>query len=102
MISEADLAVLRSHVGSEPPDEDLRLRYERTGSVERTAYEILRGRYADMLANPAKWSVDGDFTKDHTENLKALQGQLASLEPSVNPEAGAMTTSRLVRAGRSR
>jgi hypothetical protein len=107
-LSLGDLAVVRSHVGqtTPPSDDDLRVIYDRLGSPEATALEVLRGRLADMLANPARFTVDGDYTSDHAANIKGLTVKIAELESAVqrieDPTAGMVSTTRLVRAGRSR
>jgi hypothetical protein len=107
-LSAGALAVVRSHVGSivPPSDADLHAVYDRLGSPEATALEVLRGRLADMLANPTKFSADGDFSESYEANIKALQAQIGGLEKVV-PETvggamGLVTTTRMVRAGRSR
>jgi hypothetical protein len=103
-----ELAIVRSHVGSTvpPSDDDLRLIYDRVGSPEATALEVLRGRLADMLANPARFTADGDYTESYEANIKGLMAKIAELESVVqrieDPTAGMVTTTRLVRAGRSR
>jgi hypothetical protein len=105
-----ELAVVRSHVGSTvpPSDDDLRVIYDRVGSPEATALEVLRGRLADMLnpANPARFTADGDYTSDHAANIKGLTVKITELEAVVqqieDPTAGMVSTTRLVRAGRSR
>jgi hypothetical protein len=107
-LSAGDLSVVRSHVGSTSPptDADLHAAYDRLGSPEAVALEVLRGRLADMLANPTKFTADGDFTESYEANIKALQAQIATLEKVVPDTAGGamglLTTSRMVRAGRAR
>jgi hypothetical protein len=108
VIPEADLAAIREWVGSQPPDESVRVIYERRGTVEATALAILRARRADFIQRAAKFSADGDFSEDTATNIKALDRDIASLEAMVpSTEGGAsdlgmVTTSRLVRAGRGR
>lgn len=103
-----ELAIVRSHVGSTvpPSDDDLRLIYDRVGSPEATALEVLRGRLADMLANPARFDATGDFSEGYEANIKGLTAKIAELEAVVqrieDPTAGMVTTTRLVRAGRAR
>lgn len=99
---------IRRHIGtaSPPTDAELIAAYDRLGSAEAVALPILETRLADMVDNPAKWSVDGDFDRDHTENLKALRAKVAELQGIV-PDAsgdlvGHLSTARMVRAGRGR
>lgn len=84
-LSVADLAWVRSEIGSTSPptDADLDGKYDRLGSPVEVAIEVLRGRLADFLAAPAKWSLDGEFDSDGSANIKALSSQIARLEASM-------------------
>lgn len=101
-MTEGELAVIRSHIGAtQPPtDQALSLAFDRLGSSEAVALEVLRGRLADMLANPTKFRAEGDFSDDYSTNVDVLSKKVAALEAELG--VGGVTTSRLVRAGRAR
>lgn len=105
MALDADvLAGIREHVGSTPADGDLETRYDRHGSVARVALEVIRERLADVLANPASLSVDGDYTEGWTANIRALERKQTQLEQLVAEEndAQALPVAHLTRADRRR
>lgn len=115
MPTSAQLAVIRSYCGSDVGADgdsidaiDVDDRLNRLGSSHAVALEILRQRRADMAMSPAKISVDGDFSQDATESIKALDRDIATLEAIVGREngTGAASTSLMVRrserAGRCR
>lgn len=103
-ITADDLAVIRSHVGSTPNDADLTARWERLGTVEKVALEVLRGRLADLLAAPASLRVDGDYSESWGKNIDALRVKVRELEAAVasGGTPGAVHVAHLTRAGRSR
>lgn len=98
-ISAGVLLVIRSRIGTATPptDADLARSFERLGSADAVALEVLQGRYADALAGPAKWSVDGDFSIDNTAVIAALSKQVAALEGAVG-DSPVMTVRSLRRA----
>ena len=98
-MTEAELAQVRAIIGStEPPsDADLAAAYGRLGSVDAVALEVVEGRYANLIAGPAKWSVEGDFSVDNTETIKRLAGVIADIKGRLNT-APTMTVHSLTRA----
>lgn len=98
-----DLAKVRQMVGSATPptDADLDAIYDRLGKVDDVALEVLQGRFAGLLAGPAKWAVEGDFSIDATANIAALRQQITRLQDSAG-EAPVMTVHSLTRADRCR
>lgn len=84
-LSFADLAAIRARIGAATPptDTDLAVAFDRLGSADAVALEVMRGRYADALAGPAKWSVEGDFSIDNTATIAALSRQVAALEGDI-------------------
>jgi len=98
------LAGIRAHVGTSPDDSDLEGRWDRHGSVEAVALEVLRGRLADMLAHPADLSVEGDYAERWAKNIDVLSKQVGALAAAVaaGATAGAVSVTRLTRASRSR
>lgn len=108
-LDTAVLAALRSWVGTDPTDPtdaDLEQRHGRLGNVEAVALEILRGRLADMVREPARFQVDGDAGWSYEKNLEQLRADVAELTTLVaataGTGAGVLSVGRLVRAGRGR
>lgn len=83
--------------GTPPSDDDLATAYDRLGSTNAVALEVLQGRYADALSGPQKWSVEGDFSIDNTETVKALAKQVAELK-AILGTGGVMTAHCLTRS----
>lgn len=100
-ITSADpiIIAIRALIGSATPptDDDLYDIYERLGTVDAVALEVMRGRYADALAGPAKWSVEGDFSIDNTAVIAALSKQVAALEGVVG-ESPVLTVHSITRS----
>lgn len=98
-LNTADLAWIRSEIGSgEPPtDDDLSAAYDRLGTALDVAVEVLAGRYADLVSSPAKWAVEGDFSIDNTATITALARQLAALRAQQGTEP-TLTVNSLTRA----
>lgn len=106
MATATQLAILRSFCGSDVGadgdpfdliDVDARLA-DCGGSAHTVALQILRQRRADLVMG-GKQDVDGDFSIDPTESIKALDRDITTLEGIVGNEAGTgtATTSLLVR-----
>ena len=96
-----DLAAIRALIGSKTPptDADLTLAFDRLGSVNAVALEVLEGRYADLISSPAKWAVEADFSVDNTETIKHLAGVIADIKGRLNT-APAITVHSMTRADR--
>lgn len=60
-------------------------RYALLGSARAVALSILRQRLADLLAQPASVTVSGVVGVTYTENIKALERQIALLESGEPP-----------------
>ncbi|WP_432033721.1 hypothetical protein [Streptomyces antibioticus] len=78
-LSEAEYAYLRSELG-ETDRADLEGRYQRLGSLEAVAVEVLRERKAALVSDPLAVTVQGIATVNNAENVKALERQIAALE----------------------
>ena len=111
MALDADvLALLRVWVGSAPADAteravqeaDFEARYDRLASVEAVALEVLRQRRADILADPAKGSIDGDASWDWQANIERLDGDIARLERIVETPGSTLQVGRIVRTRATR
>jgi hypothetical protein len=100
------LAAIRDHVGHEEPPTDVELSqaWDRLATVEAVALSVVRQRLAALRARPARLSVDGDYTEDFADTIRALERQEAALVAAVaaGGRTGVVTVSRLTRAGRSR
>ena len=94
-VLDPHVSEIRSHIGITVPPSDAALTaaYARLGSVEAVAAEILRQRRAELLANPLKFSLDGDYSEDRTENVKALERLIDSLDAAVVTPTEAASTS---------
>lgn len=98
VISDADLTVLRAALGPEPADTELAILLERLGSVDAVVAQVIDGRLAAMLAQPAKASLEGDLSWDNTAGIKALSEASSRLRNAVHgPRVG-----RLYRTDRER
>ncbi|MET9035308.1 hypothetical protein [Streptomyces mirabilis] len=79
MLTDIQYAYLRSELGEADRD-DLDARYERLGTVEAVAIEVLRERKAMLVSDPLAVTVQGVATVNNAENVKALERQIAALE----------------------
>lgn len=103
--TEAELAAIRDHVGDQPPDADLQELWNRLGDVDAVALAVIRRRRAEMLARPARLTVEGDYTEEWTRNLDALAAQEAALAAAVSTgdaDPGIVRVATLRRSGRTR
>jgi hypothetical protein len=98
-IDSADLAAIRARIGHKTPPSDAELAgaLDRLGSPEAVALEVLQGRYAEMIAGPAKWAVEGDFNLDNTASIKALEAVIGELSASQGT-AATLTVGGFVRS----
>ncbi len=108
MLSTDQLATIRRWCGSKVGGDgdvidgtDLEERIGRCGSAEAAALEVLGQFRADIVTgNPTSWTITGDQSENWTENLKALDAQIAQLERICN--AGSVSVSTISRARPSR
>lgn len=102
-----EISAIRAHVGSEPDDANLGERFDRLGSVELVAEEVIRTRLADLVAGEAlKVDVHGDYSEDATGNVEALTKALTGLSPvtgsTVFPALPTLTMGQLLRPDQGR
>lgn len=71
---------LLSQLGTATDTADLDDRYTRLGNARAVAIEVLYQRKADLLAQPASVAVSAVVSVTYTENIKALERQIAFLE----------------------
>ncbi|MEW2267809.1 hypothetical protein [Streptomyces sp. NPDC047868] len=73
-------AWLLAQLGEDTSITDLEIRYTRLGTGRAVALEVLRGRLAAFLKNPATVNVSSVIGVGYAENIKALERQIALLE----------------------
>lgn len=76
---------LLSQLGTATNTADLDTRYTRLGTARAVALEILYQRKADLLAQPASVNVSSVVSVTYTENIRALERQIALLESGEPP-----------------
>lgn len=84
-MDDATLSWLLAQLGTATDTTDLEARYARLGTARAVAIEVLTQRRADLLAQPASLGVSGVVTIAYTENIKALERQIALLEAADAP-----------------
>ncbi|MFF9403474.1 hypothetical protein [Streptomyces sp. NPDC014744] len=84
-LTDAEYAYLRSELG-EADRPDLDARYQRLGSLQAVAIEVLRKRRAALVSDPLAVTVQGVATVNNAENVKALERQIAALEDNAPNE----------------
>ncbi|QBJ94428.1 hypothetical protein D0Z67_29090 (plasmid) [Streptomyces seoulensis] len=78
-------AWLLSQLGRATDLSDLNTRYLRLGTARAVALEVLRERYADMLAQPTGVTVTNVVAVNFTANLAALERKITALEAGEPP-----------------
>jgi hypothetical protein len=76
-------AWLLAQLGETTPTADLAARYARLGTARAVALEVLRGRLAAFLQQPATVNVSSVVGVGFAENIKALERQIAGLEDGI-------------------
>lgn len=66
---------------------DLEARYTLLGTARAVAISILTQRKADLIAQPASVNVSSVVGVTYTENIKAIERQIALLEAADAPPA---------------
>ncbi|MFE0642100.1 hypothetical protein ACFW2Y_10905 [Streptomyces sp. NPDC058877] len=85
-LTDAEYAYLRSELG-EAARADLDARYQRLGSPQAVAVEVLRERRAALVSDPLAVTVQGVATVNNAENVRALERQIAALGNSTSDES---------------
>lgn len=110
-LSAVQLAQIREWVGPDDgtiTDDYLAALFANLGSVADVAYAVLSARRVAMLAEPLVESVNGDYSVDNRENLKAIDADLDRLRAALETAAadqsnvGTTTFGKLVRVDRDR
>jgi hypothetical protein len=81
----ATQAWLLAQLGTTTDLTDLNARYTRLGTARAVALEILYERKAALLQQPASVSVSSVVAVTFTENIKAIERQIALLESGQPP-----------------
>jgi hypothetical protein len=83
-LTGSDLRYTRRRVGSLPVDADLQTIYDAflaegvEQPLEWMILEVLETRLAELIRNPATFSVAGEYSQSTSENIKALKEQIES------------------------
>lgn len=78
-LTGSDLRYARRKLGSLPADADLNTLYDtlvvegKDQPLEWMILESLETRLAEMIRNPAQFSVSGEYSQNTGENIKALK-----------------------------
>ena len=78
-------AWLIAQLGTATDLNDLNVRYTRLGTARAVALEVLRERYAELLAQPTGITVTNVGAINTTANLAAYERQIAALEAGDPP-----------------
>ncbi|MET8746294.1 hypothetical protein ACFU98_29470 [Streptomyces sp. NPDC057575] len=78
-------AWLIAQLGTDTDQADLDARYTRLGTARAVALEILRERLAALRAQPSTVNVSSVVAVSYTENIKAYERQITSLEAGEPP-----------------
>lgn len=80
-LTDEQLIEIRVQIGdSTPPtDNDLDAIYVRKGDQQLVVAEVLTRRLANLLSDPASFSVSGEYSQSTSDNIKALREQLGNL-----------------------
>lgn len=94
-LTEDDLFYLRSKIGTaEPPtDADLDENYDRLGTLDAVAAEILATRLADLANQPDSFTVVGEYSQSTSKQMEAIAALLDTVisEEDELGELGTMT-----------
>ncbi|MFC9398542.1 hypothetical protein ACFTWS_36120 [Streptomyces sp. NPDC057027] len=77
-LTDTEYAYLRSELG-DADRSDLDARYQRLGTLQAVAVEVLRERRATLVSDPLAVTVQGVATVSNTEKVRALERQIAGL-----------------------
>lgn len=100
LLTEVDLAYLRSEIGTAVDEDDVQDRYDRLGSVRAVAAEVVRQRLADLLTGPGSFAVSGVYSESNDAVIRALQATSARLELAAERDVTPAATLHRIPAGR--
>lgn len=84
-LTDSVKAWLLAQLGTTTPVADLDARYTRLGTARAVALEVLYERKAALLQQPASVNVSSVVSVAFTENIKALERQIALLKNGEPP-----------------
>lgn len=93
LLTEAQLTYLHDQLGDDADETEMQDRFDRLGDVTLVVTEMLQRRLANLLASPSSFSVSGEYSQNTSDNIKALQAQLAG----VGSTSGTLSTVRVVK-----
>lgn len=94
-LTAAQEAYFRSKLGTSADMVDLEARLTRLGGDEAAAaLEALDQRIADLLAEPASFSVPGEYSEDRSANIRALAASADSIRADLPGGGQVVTTVR--------
>ncbi len=76
-----DLQWVRNQIGDATPPTDATLdaRYDALGDRTAVVKEVIDRRLANLLSDPASFSVSGEYSQSTEANIRALQAKLEDL-----------------------
>lgn len=83
-LTGSDLRYARRKLGSLPSDADLNTLYDaivvdgKEQPLEWMILETLETRLAEMIRNPAQFSVSGEYSQSTGENIDALKAEITA------------------------
>lgn len=113
-LSADQLLILRAELGDAvpPTDETLDQLYTLRGGLVGVVRHVWQGRLANLINNPASFSVSGEYSQNTAANIAAIQRRLLELagvpddSDDLPPNAGgaiaALEIVPLVRVGQDR
>jgi hypothetical protein len=77
-LTSDQLALVRAEIGSAAPpsDADLDVIYARRGGLVGVVREVWNTRLTTLLAQPASFSIPGDYSQSTGENIRAITAKL--------------------------
>lgn len=94
-LTQDQLVYVRRQIGNSPTDAELQVTYDRLADVDQVVLEVLEIRLANLIADPATFSVSGEYSQSTAVNIQALQKKLDEWKAYmirvgklVGPEAG--------------
>lgn len=102
-LTDDDYTLLRSYVTWDPPTrETLDTRFDVLGTWQATALEAVRTKRNELIANPASFSVSGEYSESWGENMRLLSEMMVELGALIpaGEEGATVGQAKLVRADR--
>lgn len=78
-LTQDQLIQIRRKIGTAPDDAALDAIYDRVGDLDELVLEVLEIRLADMMRAPSSFAVPGEYSQSTSENIRALERDIAAL-----------------------